>query len=67
MTDFALSEDDIDIKAKQIKRKSDSIAATKEFEQPEVLFNDLIERIKKYHPSADTTLIKKAYDIAVNR
>ncbi len=64
MTDFALSEDDIDIKAKQIKRKSDSIAATKEFEQPEVLFNDLIERIKKYHPSADTTLIKKAYDIA---
>ncbi|MCR5785097.1 MAG: bifunctional (p)ppGpp synthetase/guanosine-3',5'-bis(diphosphate) 3'-pyrophosphohydrolase [Eubacterium sp.] len=66
MTDFALSEDDIDVKAMQIKEKNDAITATKEFEQPQVLFEDLIARIKKYHPSADTTLIKKAYEIAAS-
>lgn len=32
--------------------------------KPDVLFHNLIEKIKKYHPSTDTSLIKRAYDLA---
>ena len=31
---------------------------------PEELFEILIESIKKYHPSDDLTMVKKAFDIA---
>lgn len=31
---------------------------------PEELFQNLIDRIKKYHPSEDTTMIEKAYVLA---
>ncbi|MBR3602034.1 MAG: bifunctional (p)ppGpp synthetase/guanosine-3',5'-bis(diphosphate) 3'-pyrophosphohydrolase, partial [Lachnospiraceae bacterium] len=36
----------------------------KEFCTPEELYQDLICRVKKYHPSGDITLIEKAYRIA---
>ena len=36
----------------------------KEFLSPEELYRDLIERVQKYHPSDDITLIEKAYNIA---
>ena len=36
----------------------------KEFLTPEELYNDLILRVRKYHPSDDITLIEKAYNIA---
>ena len=36
----------------------------RDFIPPEVLYDELIEKVKKYHPSADVTLIKKAYQIA---
>ena len=35
-----------------------------EFLSPEELYKDLISRVKKYHPSGDVSLIKKAYLIA---
>ena len=54
----------IEAEESSTKRRADAITATKEFEKPENLYNDLIARIKKYHPSADTSIIKKAYDIA---
>ncbi len=40
------------------------IKAMKEFSSPEELYQDLILRVKKYHPSDDITLIEKAYNIA---
>ena len=40
------------------------IKALKEFLSPEELYADLILRVKKYHPSADISLIEKAYNIA---
>lgn len=36
----------------------------KEFESPEVLYNELISSVRKYHPSADISQIEKAYQIA---
>lgn len=40
------------------------IEPIKEFQSPEALYQDLIARVKKYHPSADISLIEKAYNIA---
>ncbi|MDR0963445.1 MAG: bifunctional (p)ppGpp synthetase/guanosine-3',5'-bis(diphosphate) 3'-pyrophosphohydrolase [Clostridium sp.] len=40
------------------------IEAGREFASPEELYQDLIFRIQKYHPSDDTSLIEKAYNIA---
>ncbi len=40
------------------------IKALKEHLTPEELYDDLIFRVKKYHPSDDITLIEKAYHLA---
>ena len=37
-----------------------------DFTNPDELYDILIERVKKYHPSDDVSLIKKAYELAVN-
>ncbi len=37
------------------------------FTPPEDLYNDLIATIKKYHPSTDLSMIKKAYEVARDR
>ena len=42
---------------KEIKRMAD-------FTSPEVLYKELIASVKKYHPSADISMIEKAYTIA---
>ena len=41
-----------------------SIKTIKEFVKPEDLFAELIAGIRKYHPSADISLIEKAYKVA---
>ena len=43
---------------------SGSIKPIKEFVQPEDLYRELIESIRKYHPSADISLIENAYHTA---
>jgi GTP pyrophosphokinase len=40
------------------------INALHEFVAPEVLYQDLISRVKKYHPSDNITMIAKAYEVA---
>ena len=40
------------------------ISATKEHASPDELYKDLIERVQKYHPSEDMSLIEKAYSVA---
>lgn len=42
------------------------IEAMKEFLSPEELYQDLIKRVRKYHPSDDISLIEKAYKVAYN-
>ena len=42
---------------KEIKRMAD-------FTSPEALYDELITAVKKYHPSADISMIEKAYTIA---
>lgn len=40
------------------------IEEIQEFQSPEQLYQDLIERVRKYHPSDDISLIEKAYRTA---
>ena len=42
------------------------IEAIQEYLSPEELYQDLIRRVKKYHPSDDISLIEKAYTVADN-
>lgn len=48
----------------QIMSKTEQIKRMKDFSSPEQLYNELTKSIRKYHPSADTSLIEKAYQIA---
>jgi GTP pyrophosphokinase len=40
------------------------ITKNEDFVSPEVLYEDLISRVRKYHPSDDISMIEKAYRIA---
>ena len=40
------------------------IEAMKEYLSPEELYQDLISRVRRYHPSDDISMIEKAYKIA---
>ena len=40
------------------------IESIEEFQTPEQLYEELIARVRKYHPSADISLIEKAYRVA---
>ncbi|MEG1992825.1 MAG: bifunctional (p)ppGpp synthetase/guanosine-3',5'-bis(diphosphate) 3'-pyrophosphohydrolase [Acetivibrio sp.] len=39
---------------------------TEEFTDPQILYDQLISSIRSYHPSADLSLIEKAYELASN-
>ena len=43
---------------------AESIKSIKEFVSPEDLYEELIHSIRKYHPSADISLVEKAYKVA---
>ncbi len=50
----------------KIKKLDREIEAPADFTSPEVLYNELITAIHKYHPSDDITMVEKAYGIAYN-
>ena len=35
----------------------------KDFIPPEILYNELIAKVRKYHPSTNVTQIEKAHDV----
>ncbi len=41
-----------------------AVKAPVDYEDPDHLYDMLIARIRKYHPSTDVTMIKKAYELA---
>lgn len=58
---------------KETKRKKTELVldaghfeAVAEFQSPEKLYDDLIGRVRKYHPSDDISLIEKAHNLANN-
>ena len=46
-------------------RKADAaVKSMHDFTSPEVLYQELIKSVKKYHPSTDISMIEKAYKVA---
>ncbi|MGN0404651.1 MAG: RelA/SpoT family protein [Bariatricus sp.] len=43
-----------------------AVKAPADYQNPDELYNSLIARIQKYHPSADISMVEKAYHIAKN-
>ena len=61
MPEKIVLEQDNNIKTNEVERPVDTPA---DFTSPEVLYQDLINEIKKYHPSSDLSDIEKAYKVA---
>ena len=53
---------DVDI----IDLSREEVTQTKDFVEPEDLHNQLLEKVKKYHPSGDLSQIETAYKVAYN-
>ena len=56
-----ISKEDME-KLESVKKADAAVKSMHDFTSPEVLYNELIASIKKYHPSTDITMIQKAYD-----
>lgn len=48
----------------EVQSNSVGIKKAKDFTSPEDLYTELIASIRKYHPSADISLVEKAYKVA---
>lgn len=59
-----ISVEAIEEMEKKVVSKLDNIKTMEDFVSPESLYEELIASVRKYHPSADISLIEKAYTIA---
>ena len=62
VADYTLEE--LERLEKEFRVGSNQIKNIKEFTSPDDLYQELISSIRKYHPSADISLVEKAYRIA---
>ena len=53
-----------EIKKAEIKKADANVKSMEDFTRPEILYDELIASVKKYHPSTDISMIEKAYKIA---
>jgi guanosine-3',5'-bis(diphosphate) 3'-pyrophosphohydrolase len=51
-------------KMKEMKMDDENVKAPADFTSPDILYHELIESVRRYHPSTDISLIEKAYNIA---
>ncbi|MGN0481948.1 MAG: RelA/SpoT family protein [Lachnospiraceae bacterium] len=61
-----ISEANLEELENKVIETDDSIRHMKEFVSPESLYKELIDTIRKYHPSGDISMIEKAYQVAYN-
>ncbi len=54
----------VQVKSQEVVIDNGRIKELKEYLSPEELYEDLINRVRKYHPSEDISMIEKAYQIA---
>ena len=51
-------------KVTNLNEQENEIKRMADFTSPEILYDELIAAVRKYHPSADISMIEKAYQIA---
>jgi GTP pyrophosphokinase len=68
MADYPMMEKNNKAALEMTKREKQGLdtelEAPADFTSPEVLYEELVKSIRRYHPSDDITMIKKAYQIA---
>ena len=64
MTESKKTDVSIESKPQEFSFDDGHIEAIEEFQSPEALHDELIARVRKYHPSDDISLIEKAYETA---
>ena len=52
--------------AKEIRKDEREIKVMEDFTSPETLYQELIRSVARYHPSADISMIEKAYQVALD-
>ncbi len=50
--------------AREVQEDDRSIVKMEDFTSPDELYQELVQRVTKYHPSADISMIEKAYQVA---
>ena len=53
-----------EMKKAEIKKADANVKTMEDFTSPEILYDELIASVRKYHPSTDISMIEKAYKIA---
>ena len=59
-------EDRRDLLVSDIDIITPATSVPADFTEPEILYKELIDKIRSYHPSADISMVEKAYQIADN-
>ena len=59
-----ISTEELERLDREFHAQSNGIKEIKEFARPEELFEELVQSVRKYHPSTDISLIEKAYHVA---
>ena len=59
-----LSREELEEVEQVLRNKITNIAETPDFQDPQKLYEELMERVRKYHPSTDLSLIERAYETA---
>lgn len=60
----AVAEKNLEELEREVADSNDELKKMKEFVSPETLYGELVASIRKYHPSADISLLEKAYRVA---
>ncbi len=64
MADISSEAKNLEEMERMAREEESTIIPTRDFESPQKLYEELIASVRKYHPSADISLIEKAYRIA---
>ena len=51
-------------KRESVRKADAAVKSMHDFTSPEILYQELIKSVKKYHPSTDISMIEKAYKVA---
>ncbi|MCI6005097.1 MAG: bifunctional (p)ppGpp synthetase/guanosine-3',5'-bis(diphosphate) 3'-pyrophosphohydrolase [Blautia sp.] len=51
-------------KLESVRKADAAVKSMNDFTSPDILYNELIASVKKYHPSTDISMIQKAYEVA---
>ena len=51
-------------KLESVKKADAAVKTMHDFTSPEELYRELMEGIRKYHPSTDLSMVEKAYNVA---